>query len=40
MPSAYLALPRQERAFITAAIQLRTENEEKKRKELERKQRH
>jgi hypothetical protein len=39
IPSAFLALPRKERAFIIAAIEIRVEQEKKKQKELERKQR-
>lgn len=39
IPSAFLALPRKERAFIIAAIEIRVEKEKKKQKEIERKQR-
>ena len=38
-PSAFYALPRRERAFIIAAIDVRVEAEKKKQKEIERKQR-
>ena len=38
-PSAFLDLPRKERAFIIAAIDIRVEREKKKQKEIERKQR-
>jgi len=29
IPSAYLALPRQEKAFVIASIQIKTENDKK-----------
>lgn len=35
-PSAFYALPRRERAFIIAAIDVRVEAEKKKQKEIER----
>ena len=38
-PSAFFALPRNERAFIIAAIEIRTEKEKKRQKEIERKSR-
>ena len=38
-PSAFYALPRRERAFIIAAIDVRVEAEKRKQKEIERKQR-
>ena len=37
LPSQYLALPAREKAFIIAAIELKTEAEKKQQKELERK---
>ena len=37
-PSAFLDLPRKERAFIIAAIDIRVEREKKKQKEIERTQ--
>ena len=37
LPSDFLQLPRREKAFIIAAIQVRAENERKKQKEMERK---
>lgn len=39
LPSRYLALPMREKAFIIAAIELKTEAERQKEKELERKSR-
>ncbi len=36
LPSQLFALDRQERAFLIAAIELRTEREEEERRELER----
>jgi len=37
LPSAYIALQREERAFIIAAIDIRTEEEKKARKAASRK---
>jgi len=37
LPHVFLSLPRQERAFIIAAINVRIENEKKKEKELKQK---
>jgi len=39
IPSYFLALPRKERAFIIAAIEIKMENDKKRQKEIERKSR-
>ena len=39
LPSQYLALPRREKAFIIAAIEIKAEDEKRREKEIERKSR-
>ena len=37
LPSTFMNLPREEKAFVIAAIGIKAENDKKKQKELERK---
>lgn len=37
LPSTFMKLPREEKAFIIAAISIKADNDRKKQKELERK---
>jgi len=37
IPSAYLGLPREERAFVIASIQIKTENDKKEAKKVKKK---